>query len=164
MVAPITTAALTVAAGGAAGLVAAAVMDLPMSRQPDGFAPAYVAAGALTRADPDAVSTEAALFVHHAAGVLAGGVYAVAFVAVGAVAPIGPAIAGVALVPHLVAVGLVVGIIYAVFAHLVLPRAGGTTYEQRATAVRGQWLRSALTFGAAMLVVAPTLVELVAGG
>jgi len=164
MVASVTTAALTVAAGGVAGLVAAVAMDLPMSRQPDGFAPAYVAAAALTRGDPESVSTEAALAVHHAAGVLAGVLYALALVGAGAVAPPGPSVAGVALLPHVVAVGFVVAFIYAFFAHLVLPRSGGSSYERRATAVRGQWLRSARTFGAALLLIAPALVGALAGG
>jgi hypothetical protein len=158
-----TAAVAVVAAGAAAGLVAALVMDLPMVRQPDGFTPAFVAAAVVRGRTPDAVSFRDANVVHHAAGVLAGVLYAVIVLALGvAVGPgVDPtALAGAAVV-HALAVAAVVGFIYVVFAHLVLPRAGGTIYEERATAVRGQWLRSSLVFGVAMALVAPPLVGLV---
>lgn len=140
-----------------AGLVAAFVMDWPMSRQPQGFVPAYIAASVVARKPVEDVRFGEALVLHHLAGVLAGVVYAVV---VGAfshgVPPIVTAF-GLNLIAHLLAVGLVVGFIYSFFAHLVLPRAGGQSYEQQATAVRGQWLRSALVFGVTMLVVVPLL-------
>ena len=59
---------------------------------------------------------------------------------------------------HLLGVIVVVGFIYAFFALLVLPRAGGRPYEEQATAVRGQWLRSALVYGLTMLMVVPAVV------
>jgi hypothetical protein len=92
---------VTLAVGGVAGLAAALVMDLPMSRQSEGFTPAYIAASVLRRSPPSDVSFRDANLVHHAAG--------------------------------------------------------GTIYEERATAVRGQWLRSSLVFGAALAVIAPAL-------
>ena len=64
------------AIGIAAGVVAALVMDWPMSRQPEGFTPAYIAAGGLTRTSPTDVRFRTAMFAHHLAGGLAGLLYA----------------------------------------------------------------------------------------
>ena len=64
-------------------------------------------------------------------------------------------VGGVGSVPHLVATLGVSGFIYAFFAHLVLPRRGRGTYEERATAVRGQWLRSVVVFGATVAAAVP---------
>jgi hypothetical protein len=160
----VTTSVLpTLAAGALAGLAAAVVMDVPMSRQSEGFTPAYVAAGVLRRTTPDAVSVRDALVVHHLAGVLAGVIYAVVAGVVAVLTGSGgrssPDVLAPALVPHVAGVFVVVLFIYLVFAHVVLPRAGGTIYERRATAVRGQWLRSSLVFGAAMALLAPVLLS-----
>jgi hypothetical protein len=154
---PVASALARLALGAVAGLAAAVVMDLPMSRQPEGFTPAYVAASVLRRRSPDAVAFRDASVVHHGAGLLAGVLYGLLYVALDTVAPVGVPVAGVDVLAHAVAVVAVVLFIYAFFAHLVLPRAGGTIYEERATAVRGQWLRSSLVFGAALGVVAPLL-------
>lgn len=141
--------------GALAGVAAAAAMAVPMSRQPDGFTPAYVAAGVVGRRSSDAVSFRDAAVVHHAAGALAGVLYALVFAVVDAAAPEVFPVGGVDVLPHSLAVTAVVLFIYAFFAHLVLPRAGGRIYEEQATAVRGQWLRSSLVFGAVMVVVIP---------
>jgi len=150
---------VTLALGAVAGLAAAVVMDVPMSRQSEGFTPAYLAASVLRRTPPSDVSFRDANLVHHAAGALAGVLYAVVagalVLALGAT-PSVDALASV-LPVHAVGVGVVVAFIYLFFAHIVLPRAGGTIYEERATAVRGQWLRSSLVFGAALAVIAPAL-------
>ena len=151
------------AVGGVAGVVAAVVMDWPMSRQPEGFTPAYIAAGVLTRRRPENVRFRTAMVAHHLAGGLAGLLYALVALGVDRGLPgIGP-IVGVTLAAHLVGVVAVVGLIYAFFAHLVLPRAGGRPYEEQATAVRGQWLRSALVYGLSVLVLVPSVVVSVAG-
>jgi hypothetical protein len=160
-VTPVAAALAHLGLGGVAGLAAAVVMDLPMSRQPEGFTPAYVAASVLRRTTPDEVAFRDANVVHHAAGLLAGVLYALLYVALDAGVPVDVAVAGVDVLAHVVAVVAVVGFIYAFFAHLVLPRAGRTIYEERSTAVRGQWLRSSLVFGAALGVVAPVLFSLV---
>lgn len=160
---PPSAAALATLVGGAtAGLVAAAVMDVPMSRQPEGFTPAYIVAGALARTDPDSITFETAMVVHHAAGVLAGVTYGALVLAGDVALPSGATVAGVPLLPHVVAVVVVGTLVYVSFATVVLPRVGGTIYEERATAVRGQWLRSATVFGAAMLLLAPWVVGVVA--
>ena len=151
------------AVGGVAGVVAAVVMDWPMSRQPEGFTPAYIAASVLTRRRPENVRFRTAMVAHHLAGGLAGLLYALVALGVDRGLPgIGP-IVGVTLAAHLVGVVAVVGFIYAFFAHLVLPRAGGRPYEEQATAVRGQWLRSALVYGLSVLVLVPSVVVSVAG-
>ena len=144
------------------GVIAALVMDWPMSRQPEGFTPAYIAAGVLTRTPARDVQFRTAMIAHHLAGGLAGLLYALVALGVDRVAPGSPAI-GVALGAHLIGVIAVVGFIYAFFAHLVLPRAGGRPYEEQATAVRGQWLRSALVYGATLLFLVPIVVVSVAG-
>jgi hypothetical protein len=155
------TAALShLALGGVAGLAAAVVMDVPMNRQPEGFTPAYIAASVLRRTTPDKVSFGEASLVHHVAGVLAGALHALLFLAIEFAMPVDVAVAGVPLVGHALAVVTVVAFIYGFFAHLVLPRAGGTIYEERATAVRGQWLRSSLVFGVALTLGAPLLYSL----
>lgn len=148
------------AAGALAGLAAAVAMILPMSRQPEGFTPAYIAASVLRRTTPDEVSFVDANVAHHGAGVLAGALYAAVLALSSALAPDLVRMEGVELVPHLLSVVLIVLFIYAFFAHLVLPRAGGRIYEEQATAVRGQWLRSSLVFGAVLVVVGPTLLSL----
>lgn len=139
-----------------AGLLAAFVMDWPMSRQPQGFVPAYIAAAVVTRKNVESVRFGEAMVVHHLAGVLTGVLYAVLVGTLShGVPPV--SVGGLNLIAHLLAVGVVVGFIYGFFAHFVLPRAGGQSYEQQATAVRGQWLRSALVFGVAMVVLVPVL-------
>jgi len=47
---------VVIAVGALAGLVAAVVMDWPMSRQPDGFTPAAIAAAVVSRQSVEAVS------------------------------------------------------------------------------------------------------------
>ncbi|MFB6125811.1 MAG: hypothetical protein ABEJ79_00720 [Halolamina sp.] len=162
MLSSATTAVATLGGGAVAGLLAAAVMDVPMSRQPEGFTPAYITAAVVTRTAPSAVSFERAMVVHHVTGLLAGVLYGlVAFAAEALLTRVGVAVAvdgAAAVVAHVVGVVGVVAFVYVFFAHLVLPRAGGVVYEERATAVRGQWLRSAMVFGGAMLVAAPVVV------
>jgi hypothetical protein len=154
---------VTLALGAVAGLAAAVVMDVPMSRQSEGFTPAYLAASVLRRTPPSDVSFRDANVVHHAAGALAGVLYAVVAgaLALALGATPSPAAVASALPAHAVGVVAVVVFVYLLFAHLVLPRAGGTIYEERATAVRGQWLRSSLVFGAALAVIAPALFSVV---
>jgi len=145
------------------GVIAALVMDWPMSRQPEGFTPAYIAAGVLTRTPAESVRFRTAMIAHHLAGGLAGVLYALVALGVDRVSPgLSPAV-GVALHAHLIGVVVVVAFIYAFFAFLVLPRAGGRPYEEQATAVRGQWLRSALVYGVTVLILVPAVMLSVVG-
>ncbi|MDS0299524.1 hypothetical protein NDI76_12300 [Halogeometricum sp. S1BR25-6] len=137
------------------GLVAAAAMTVPMATQEDGYTPAYIAAAALRRTTPDDVSTVAARLVHYGAGVLSGVLYAVAYAALSPVLPATASAGSLDALPHALATAAVVGFVYVFFAHVVLPRAGASVHEERSTAVRGQWLRSSLVFGATLVVVLP---------
>lgn len=146
------------AAGALAGLLAAVVMNWPMSRQPEGFTPAYIATGVLARTPHENVRFRDAMIVHHLAGGLAGVLYAVALTVVDRVVPAVITVGGLNLLAHVLSASIVVAFIYGFFAHFVLPRAGGQSYEEEATAVRGQWLRSALVFGVTLVVVVPLVV------
>ena len=137
------------------GVFAAIVMDFPMARQAEGFTPAYIAASVLARSQPDTVAFGVAFAVHHIAGAAAGILYAVVYLGSVGALPGGPAVGGVAAVPHGVATLTVAGFIYAFFAYLVLPRRGQRIYEGRATGVRGQWLRSVVVFGVTVALVVP---------
>lgn len=139
------------------GFIAAIVMAVPMVRQEEGFTPAYIAASILRRTTPDEVSEADAYAVHYGAGVLAGVLYALAYAVLAAVLPPLVAAGSVMLLPHALATVAVVGFVYALFAHFVLPRAGKRVYEERSTAVRGQWLRSSFVFGLTLVVVSPLL-------
>lgn len=97
------------------------------------------------------------LVVHHLTGLLAGGLYGLFVIGATANLPEIVVVGGLNPLAHLLAVGVVTGFIYGFFAHFVLPRAGGRSYEQQSTAIRGQWLRSSLVFGATMLVIVPLL-------
>jgi len=154
---------VVIAVGALAGLVAAVVMDWPMSRQPDGFTPAAIAAAVVSRQSVEAVSFPELLVVHHAAGLLAGVLYGVAVLGLSSGLPELLVIGGLNLVAHLLAVGLVVGFIYGFFAHFVLRRAGGKSYEEQATAILGQWLRSSLVFGLTLALVVPLVALSLAG-
>ncbi|WP_129112991.1 hypothetical protein [Halegenticoccus tardaugens] len=145
--------------GALAGFVAALALALPVRRRSSQtFAPAYVAASVLRRKKPDEIGLRDASVAHHGAGALAGALYGVAFSAFSVLVPgLGrvDGVAGVAVLPHLLAVAVAVLSGYAAFAYLVLPRAGSAIYEEQSTAVRGQWLRTSLVFGATLTVVAP---------
>ena len=151
------TAALApfVAVCAACGVFAAVVMDFPMAKQAEGFTPAYIAASVLARSRPSSVGFRSAFAVHHVAGAAAGLLYALAYLAVAGPLPGVTAVGGVDAVPHALATLFVSGFIYAFFAHLVLPRRGRGIYEERSTAVRGQWLRSVVVFGVTVAVAVP---------
>ncbi|MFB6252190.1 MAG: hypothetical protein ABEI27_10995 [Halobellus sp.] len=142
------------------GLLGALVMDVPMARQEDGFTPAYVATSVLSRSSPGEVAFGAAFALHHLTGILAGLLYAVLYLFVAAGAPNVAVFGGIGLFPHIVATTLVAGVVYAFFAHLVFPRAGGWIYEERATAVSGRWLRSTAVFGSVLGIVVPAATTL----
>nr|WP_238993959.1 hypothetical protein [Halobellus captivus] len=143
------------------GLLGAIVMDLPMASQEDGFTPAYVAAGLLRGTPPAEVSFGEALVVHHATGALAGALYALVYLIVATLIPRTGSIGAVITVGHLISTVTIAAFVYAFFAHVVLPRAGRGIYEERATAVRGQWLRSAVVFGVVLGVTVPAFASIV---
>ncbi|WP_416840863.1 hypothetical protein [Haloferax sp. DFSO52] len=144
------------ALGAVVGLAAAVVMDIPMWRQDEGFTPAYIAASVIRKTDLDGVDFLDANLVHHIAGLLSGVLYAAVYLLADAVLPELPLV-GIDFTPHLLSMVVVVVSINFLFSYFVLPRAGRSIYEERATAVRGQWLRSSVVFGAALLVLGPAL-------
>ena len=139
----------------ACGALAAVVMDFPMAKQAEGFTPAYIAASVLARSRPSSVDFRRAFLVHHVAGAAAGVLYALVYLVSAGALPGVAAIGGVGAIPHVLATITVSVFIYAFFAHLVLPRRGRGIYEERSTAVRGQWLRSVVVFGVTVAVVVP---------
>jgi len=143
------------------GLLGALVMDYPMSRQEEGFTPAYVAAALVRRVPVAEVSVGEALVVHHATGAVAGVLYALVYLLFARVVPDVVAVGGVVAVGHLAATMVVSGFVYAFFAHVVLPRTGRGIYEERSTAVRGQWLRSVIVFGVVLGLSVPVFTTLV---
>lgn len=150
------TVAERLALGAVVGLAAAVVMDIPMWRQEEGFTPAYITASVFRRTAPENVDFLDANIVHHVAGILSGVFYGAVYLVVDGVLPELP-LAGVDFVPHLASMVVVVVSVNFMFSYFVLPRAGRGIYEERATAVRGQWLRSSLVFGVALLVLGPAL-------
>ncbi len=137
------------------GVFAAVVMDFPMVKQTEGFTPAYIAASVVARSRPSSVEFRNAFLLHHVAGAAAGVFYALVYLLSAGPLPPVATVGGVSATPHLLATVAVSAFIYAFFAHLVLPRRGRGIYEERATAVRGQWLRSVVVFGATVAVVVP---------
>ncbi|WP_049916752.1 hypothetical protein [Halogeometricum pallidum] len=137
------------------GFVAAVAMTVPMATQEDGYTPAYIAAATLRRTTPEEVSTVVARLVHYGAGVVSGVLYAAAYAALSPLLPSTASAGSLDALPHALATAAVVGFVYVFFAHFVLPRAGTGVHEERSTAVRGQWLRSSLVFGATLVVVLP---------
>ncbi len=143
--------AATVAVGAAVGLVGAVVMDVPMAALPEGFTPAFVAAGKLTRTDPDAVPERTAYVVHHLAGALAGVLFglgvAVSEPVFGSVWPAGLASAFVLML-------FLVGF----FLFVVMPRTDVAADRERA--ITRAWVLSAFVFAVALTFVGPLLMAL----
>ncbi|WP_058366491.1 hypothetical protein [Haloparvum sedimenti] len=147
--------------GIAAGLIGAAVMAYPMSRDATGFVPARVATALVTRCRPADVPLPQALVFHGAAGAVTGAAYAALAAGFDRVLPaVGTLSGGIGFPAHLLAAALVTGAVYLVFAVAVFPYVGGRAYKERDTEVQGRWLRASLAFGAALAVTAPALASL----
>lgn len=145
----------------AAGLVATVAMNLPMKRLREGQTPPFVAAGALTGEPPADVSPALASAVHYVAGALAGVLFALLSAGFGRPAlglPTEPHLPGttVSTVPALLAALATFGVLYGVFAGVVLPRFGGPVRE-RARRVRRDWAVSAGVYTGVLVVAATAL-------
>ncbi len=141
----------TVAAGAAVGLLGAVVMNVPMAALPEGFTPAFVAAGKLTGSDPDAVGDRTAYAVHHAAGVLAGVLF-------GLGVAVGEPVLGATWPAGLLAAFGVLLFLLAFFLLVVLPR---TDFDaERERAVTRAWVLSAFVFAVTMTFVGPLVLGL----
>ena len=149
-----------IAAAILSGLVAALVMNVPMSRLATGWTPATVATSVVQGTVPSKVSRRDSILLHHAVGPLAATLYALVGVGLASVLPPGARLAGLELLAHLVAVAAITGFVYGVFAWVVLPRYGGSARDELST-VRRDWLASALVFGGTLAVLVPGVIAAV---
>lgn len=140
-----------------AGFLAALVMNAPMLAFAEGYAPAHVAASVVWGTTPSKTGLGAAMLVHHVAGILAGLLHLLLALGLEQVLPVSTRVAGLPLVPHLVAGALVTAFLYGFFSWLVLPRFGAGVRDRAAT-VKGRWAVSALIFGWTLVAFVPTLV------
>ena len=140
------------------GAVAAALMNIPMYVQPQGYKPAYVAAAGLRRCDPSEVSQALAVAVHQVTGTVATLLYG-AVVVVLSVLPTALSLNGVPTIPHLVGVAVLTLFIYYFFERVALPRAGGSLREESTPIVR-QWALSAFIYGVTLALLIPVMVRL----
>jgi len=144
------TAVETVAVGAAVGLVGALVMNLPMAALPEGYAPAAIAAGVVTRRDHESVATGTTYAVHHLAGVLVGLGWGAGVAALEpAFGSVWPAGLGAAVLTLLV--------LLAVFLLGVLPR---VDVGDRERAVTRAWVLSAFVYAVTLTFVGPLLFAL----
>lgn len=143
-----------------AGLLATVVMNVPMKRLREGQTPPFVAASAITGDKLKEVPSLIASGIHYGAGMLAGVLYTLLVVGFEDVVPpiefIGGT--GLSLGPHLLAGAVVLAFLYGFFAYFVLPRFGqSANTEGRRDRVRSDWLRSALVYALALLVLVPLM-------
>jgi len=143
--------AATVGVGAAVGLLGAVVMDVPMAALPEGFTPAFVAAGKLTGTDPDAVPDRTAYAVHHAAGVLAG-------VPFGLGVAVGEPLVGATWPAGLLAAFGVLCFLLGFFLLVVLPRTAFDAGRERAVA--RAWVLSAFVYAVTLTFVGPLAMTL----
>lgn len=140
----------TVAVGAAVGLVGALVMNLPMAALPEGYAPAAIAAGVLTRRDHESVGAGTTYAVHHLAGALVGLGWGAG------VAALEPAFGNV-WPAGLAAAVLTLLVLLAVFLLGVLPR---VDVGDRERAVTRAWVLSAFVYAVTLTFVGPLLFAL----
>jgi len=139
------------------GAVAAVLMNIPMAVQPDGYRPAYVAAGGLRGIDPAEVSDAAAVLVHHVTGTAAGLVYGAVVFVLAAVLPRAVPLNGIPAIPHLVGAVAVTLFIFYFFERIALPRAGGS-FREDAEGIVQQWALSSFIYGTTLGLFLPVVV------
>ncbi|QIO23943.1 hypothetical protein [Haloarcula sp. JP-L23] len=139
------------------GVFAAVLLNIPMYVQPEGYLPAYVAAGGLTAVDPADVSTPLAVAVHHATGTAVALLYGALVYALAAILPAGLSLAGVPAIPHLLGAVGVTLFIYYFFERVAMPRAGGSVGGQRNDIVQ-QWALSSFIYGTTLALAVPVFV------
>lgn len=151
-----------VAVSAVAGLLAATVMNVPIHRLPEGSAPPFVAAGALTGEGPTDVNPVLASGTHYAAGVLVGMAHTLLALGIEGAYPFTTQVmsTGLLLVPHLLAGLVTYAVLVVVFAYLVLPVFGGSVRE-RARLVRRDWVLTAGAYTLGLTVLLPVLLALV---
>lgn len=139
------------------GAVAAVLLNIPMAVQPDGYRPAYVAAGGLLGSDPSEVSDVAAVAVHHVTGTAAALVYGAVVFVLAAVVPTAIPLNGIPAIPHLLGVVAVSAFIFYFFERIALPRAGGSFREDTEEIVQ-QWALSSFIYGTTLGLLLPVAV------
>lgn len=139
------------------GAVVGLLLNIPMVTQDEGYLPAYVAAGGLTRVDPTAASRPLAVVVHHVTGVVAALLYGAIVAVLAALLPTGVSLNGVPLVPHIVGIAAVTAFIYYFFARVAMPRFGGSLQDRSGQIVQ-QWALTAFIYGASLALFVPVLV------
>jgi len=139
-------ASLRIVLGVVAGVVATFGMDAAMTRLPEGETPPTVAAGVLTRTDPDEAPERLAAAAHYLAGGATGPLYVtLLFLAEGVAGGASPVVyAATAAVLFLLMVGF--------FVVVVLPRPG--LPKQRVSRISRDWAVSALAY---LLVLVPVV-------
>ncbi|MBX0323783.1 hypothetical protein EGH21_12160 [Halomicroarcula sp. F13] len=139
------------------GLFAAVLMNIPMYVQPEGYLPAYVAAGGLTGVDPADAQTALAVAVHHVTGTAAALLYGAIVVVFAAILPTAVSLVGVPALPHLLGAVGVTLFIYYFFERVAMPRAGGSLGGRRDDIVQ-QWALSSFIYGTTLALVVPVFV------
>lgn len=142
-----------------AGAIASLLLNIPMAVQPEGYLPAYIAAGELTGADPTDVSDAVAVALHHGTGIAAALLYGLV-VALLSLLPTVVSLSGVPVVPHLIGVVMVTLFIYFFFARVAFPRVR-RTYRDSEDEILKQWALSAFIYGVTLGLVVPVLARFV---
>jgi len=139
------------------GVVATVLMNIPMAVQPDGYRPAYVAAGGLRGIDPAEVSDAAAVLVHHVTGTAAALLYGAVVFVLSLVLPTAIPLNGIPAIPHLIGVIAVAAFIFYFFERIALPRAGGS-FQSDSGAIVQQWALSTFIYGVTLGLLLPVVV------
>ena len=140
------------------GAVAAVLMNIPMAVQPDGYRPAYVAAGGLRGLDPSEVSDAAAVVVHHVTGTAAALLYGAVVAVLAAVLPTAVSLNGIPAIPHLLGVVAVAAFIFYFFERIALPRAG-ESFQSDSEDIIQQWALSSFIYGTTLGLLLPVVVS-----
>jgi len=139
------------------GAVAALLMNIPMYVQPEGYRPAYVAAGGLLGCDPGEADDVVAVAVHHVTGVAAALLYGAVVFGFGSLLPEVLLLNGIPVVSHLLGAGAVTLFIFYFFQRVAMPRAGGS-FKTDAEPIVRQWALSAFIYGTTLALLLPVIV------
>lgn len=146
------------AVAAVAGLLATFVTNVPVNLLSHGAIPPRLAAAAVTRTAVATVSARATAAVYYAGGALAGLAFELLVLGLDGL----PALPGPVTAAEVVAAALVAAGAFAGVAGLLLPRVGGSLYEDGATrrTVVRQWAACAATYGVALLATVPVVYAL----
>jgi len=140
------------AVGVGAGVVATLVMDIVMTRLPEGETPMYVAAGVLTDRPPGEAPSRLAAVVHYVAGLLTGPLFVWLLFA-------GEGLLGGSVAATLVATVVLLVLMIGFFAIIVLPQS--RVDDGRLGAIRRDWALAATAYLAVLVPVVAVASRLV---